>query len=76
MINTELQVRLGNTTSVWKTMSTVTAVVEGRFWWKVSSVCHICICYSTAAITTITTATTAITVLNSSSQRRGNDDLL
>ena len=45
MINTELQVRLGNTTSVWKTMSTVTAVVEGRFWWKVSSVCHICICY-------------------------------
>ena len=34
MINTELQVRLGNTTSVWKTMSTVTAVVEGRFWWK------------------------------------------
>lgn len=45
MINTELQVRLGNTTSVWKTMSAVTAVVEGRFWWKVSAVCHMCICY-------------------------------
>lgn len=44
MVNTELQVRLGNTTSVWETMFAVAAVVEGRFWWKVSSVCRICIC--------------------------------
>ena len=45
MVNTELQVRLGNTTSVWKMLFIVTAVVEGRFWWTVSSVCHIYICY-------------------------------
>lgn len=70
MVNTELQVRLGNTTSVWETMFAVAAVVEGRFWWKVSSVCHICICCYCSSYNNFTTAATAVTVLNSSSQRR------
>lgn len=52
MVNTELQVRLGNTTSVWETMFAVAAaVVEGRFCGK-SAVFAIYVSVATAAVTT------------------------